>query len=341
MRAKDIAKNLGISAASVSLVMNNKPGVSDATRAKVLKAIQETQYGMGIKKVSSDKTVLFLVHRNIELDESRVPYFSQVFEQVMIGIESGAKQEQCKVVIQYIDNISIQKFVEDQVPANIDGIVLLGTEIRQKYVQMLLKLDIPIILMDNYMYNLPIHCVVINNEQGVQLAINHFIEKGHASIGYLHVADNANNFQERYFGFMRSMQQWKLEIEPTHIVFLKSDSNQTLYQQVLEKLSGICSLPTAFFADNDIVAIEAYKALTQLGYTVGEDISIIGFDDIAYSQIMNPPLTTIKSPQYAMGKVAVNMLMRQLENSLLGIQKVEIMTSVVSRQSVKQRRRLC
>jgi LacI family transcriptional regulator len=336
VKAKDIAEKLGLSPASISLVMNNKPGVSKETREKVLQAMKEyTLEAVNEKTRHNQKTLLFLVHRRHAIDEGSQPYFSQVFENVIAGIENQSKQLECKLRIQYVDDHSIESFVSSQLNDSVDGIIVLATEITKSSIQTIIKCNIPIVLVDNYFQDIPIDCVVMNNEQGVHLAASYLIEEGHHSIGYIHVKENANNFQERYYGFMRSMDDFQSLVDKVAIIEVRGNRKVELHEQIKEQLSSLKTMPSAFFADNDIVAIEAYKALSQLGYKIPEDISVIGFDNISYGKIMNPPLTTIYASQYAMGKSAVNLLMGNIEKPIEGIQKIEIMTSLVQRQSVK------
>lgn len=336
VKAKEIAKKLGLSPASISLVMNNKPGVSKETRAKVLQAMKEYSLdSVKEKRHQHQKILLFLVHRRSGIDEKNLPYFSQVFENVIAGIENQSKQLRCKLRIQYVDDQSIETFVSSQLQDSVDGIVLLGTEMTKNCIQRIIQCNIPIVLVDNYFQDIPIDCVVMNNEQGVHLAVSHLIEEGHHSIGYLHVKENVNNFQERYYGFIRSMDDYQLLADKGAMIEVRGNRKEQLHEQIKDQLSSLKTMPSAFFADNDIVAIEAYKALSQLGYKIPDDISLIGFDNISYGQIMNPPLTTIYASQYAMGKSAVNLLMGNIEKPIEGIQKIEIMTSLVQRQSVK------
>ena len=338
VKAKDIAEKLGLSTASVSLAMNNKPGVSQKTKEKVRMAMKEYSYApLGEKNQQKLKTLLFLVHRKVEISKESLPYFSQVFENVIAGIEEQAKQKKCKLLIQYVDDDSIKNFIGQQGQGAIDGIVLLGTEITENYMQMLLACDIPIVLVDNYFQNISVDTVVMNNEQGVYMAISHLIEQGHSVIGYIHVLDVINNFQERYHGFLRSMHMHQLQCKPNHLIQVEKNNGDPVRMELFWQLNAIEEMPTAFFADNDIIAIEVYKVLIQMGYKIPEDISIIGFDNISYSQIMNPPLTTIDAPQYIMGQSAVNLLMEKIDKQVQGIQKVEIMTSLIKRQSVKRK----
>ena len=109
-----------------------------------------------------------------------------------------------------------------------------------------------------------------------------------------------------------------------------------MYEELKRKLQGRQNLPTAFFADNDIVAICAMRVLRELGYAIPQDVSIIGFDNMTLSEMLDPPLTTIQIPKRMMGMAAVNAIIEKMkEDGGQGILKTEVATSLIVRQSVR------
>ncbi|WZL81269.1 LacI family DNA-binding transcriptional regulator [Vallitaleaceae bacterium 9-2] len=342
MKAKDLAKKLGISPASVSLVLNNKPGVSEKTRQMVLDAL--TEYGCENLMADSPKekkTVLFLVYRKNVAKVEESPYFSQIFSGIIEGVECQVKNCGYKLMVAYVDSLSIVNEVARIREEEIDGLLILATEMIEEQMKLFTDMHVPTIIIDNYMENKDMDCVAINNEQGVDLAITHLVNMGHRDIGYLHIEGNANNFVERYYGFLRAVRENALELNEEHILSFTTHGGDDLYLQLKKQLSQLSSMPTAFFADNDIVAIWATKVLREIGYRVPQDVSLVGFDNISLSQMIDPALTTIQTPKYPIGCVAVNLLANKIEGKLEdvfdGIQKVEMKTTLIQRQSVMQR----
>ena len=342
MKAKDLAKKLGISPASISLVLNNKPGVSEQTRQMVLQALKE--YGcenLMAENAGDKKTILFLVYRKNASKVEESPYFSQIFSGIIEGVECQVKNCGYKLMVAYVDGLSIEDEILRIREEPIDGLLILATEMIEEQMRLFTDMHVPTIIIDNYMENKNMDCVAINNEQGVDLAISYLASMEHRDIGYLHIEGNANNFVERYYGFLRAVRENKMVLNEERILSFTTHGGDDLYVQLREKISRLQSMPTAFFADNDIVAIWATKVLRELGYKVPEDISIIGFDNISLSSLVDPPLTTIQTPKYPIGCVAVNLLSNKiegkLENAFDGIQKVEMKTSLIERQSVKKR----
>lgn len=335
VKAKELAKLLGISPASVSLVLNNKPGVSEATRNKVFSALKEFGYEDLLPDTIEEKKILFLVYRKNGSKAEASPYFSQIFTGIIEGVEYQVKNCGYKLMITYSDSKSIALDVEKIKEEQIEGLLLLATEMVEEQMKLFTDMHVPTVIIDNYMGSEDLDSVAINNEQGVDLAVSHLVSMGHREIGYLHVEGNANNFVERYYGFLRSIRENHLKLNEDNIVEFTSAGGDAAYLELKEHLGARKNMPTAFFADNDIIAIWAIRVLRENGYRIPEDISIVGFDDISISSMMEPPLTTIQTPKYAIGCVAVNSLVSKIEGKSEGIQKIEMKTALVERQSVK------
>lgn len=336
MKAKDLAKILGISPASVSLVINNKPGVSESTRNKVLNAIKE--YGceeLLPENAEGQKTILFLVYRKKGVKTEASPYFSQIFSDIIEGVEHQAKASGYKLMISYADCKSIYSEVEKIRGEQIDGLLLLSTEMVEEQMKLFVDMQIPTVMIDNYMKSVGIDCVTINNEQGVDAAISYLVSMGHKDIAYLHIEDNANNFVERYYGFVRSINENHLLISKKNFIGFSTIGGDAAYTELKTRLAYLKKMPTAFFADNDIIAMWTMRILREMGYAIPEDISIVGFDNIAISEFLDPPLTTIHTPKFEIGRVAVNTLSNKMIGDIDASQKIEIKTTLIKRKSVK------
>ncbi len=336
IKAKELAKMLGISPASVSLVLNNKPGVSEATRNKVFSVIKELGCeDLLPESVEETKTILFLVYRKNGTNTEETPYFSQIFSGIIEGVENQVKNSGYKLMITYADSKSIISVVEKIKAEQIEGLLLLATEMIGDQMKLFSDMHVPTVIIDNYMESEDMDCVVINNEQGVDAAVSYLVSMGHRDIGYLHVNGNAHNFMERYYGFLRSMSENQLSINDEFLIEFSSSGGDAVYPELKERIGALKRFPTAFFADNDIIAIYAMRVLREMGYRIPEDISVIGFDNISLSQMLDPPLTTIQTPKYAIGCAAVNSLVRSMSGKSEGIQKIEMKTSLIKRNSVK------
>lgn len=334
MTAKDIAKKLGISAATVSLALNDRPGVSATTRELVLNEAKAC--GLLKRRAEQKRRILFLEYRKNN-HGGGVSYFDQIFAEVIEGAERAAWFKNCDLTIRTCGS---QAFHSDLVQINtesVDGVLVLATEMTADQMRKLEQIQKPILILDNYCENAPLNSVTIDNEQGVELAVQCLIKNGHSKIGYIHIEGNAVNFIERYFAFRRSMELHGLPVTPDRIVRFSTlyGGNETFYQ-IKKKLEELPDMPTAFFADNDVIAVYAMRALRELDFRVPEDVSIIGFDNISTGKLVDPPLTTIDTSKRNIGECAVNQLTNLMERHLHGIQRVLIQTKLIERGSVKK-----
>lgn len=335
MKVKDIAKKLNLSPATISLVLNDRPGISEATREKVKAALKDMGCeDMLTARESGRKNILFVVYRKNPAVGENTQRFSQVFSEIIEGVERQAKMRGFQLMILYMDQNSFETELGRIAGTRADGIILLATEMWEEQIDRFEELGIPLVVLDNYIGKKPYDYVTINNEMGVYEALSCLKEAGHEKIGYFHIVENANNFIERYFAFGTAMRRLELEINENFILEFNTAGGDTLQCEMQKRMEQMEEMPTAFFADNDIVAICGIQSLKRMGYRIPEDISIIGFDDMPLSEILDPPLTTIQTQKQTMGAVAVNLLIDKMEEKFPGNLKVEVSVSLIVRQSV-------
>lgn len=337
MKVKDIAKMLDLSPSTVSLVLNNKPGISEATRERVRNAVIDMGYeDLLTQETEEKKTILFVVYRKHGAAAGGSSYFSQLFSEIIEGVEYQTRAKGYNLMISYIDANNFKQEAARIRGESVEGILLLATEMEESQIEAFLNIPLPIVVLDNYIERKQYDCVTMNNELGVYEAISHFAACGHREIGYLHVVCNANNFVERYFAFQRAMEKLGMTVKKENIVEIATEGGDEVYKELKRLLGRMEHLPTAFFADNDILAICAMRVLREMGAQVPEDVSIIGFDNMALSEMLDPPLTTIQIPRRKMGMAAVNAIIEKISDESAGSLKTEVATSLIVRHSVRQ-----
>lgn len=336
MTIRDMAKKIGVSPATVSLVLNNKPGLSEQTRMRVKKSLEAMGVSLEQYAPSIQKSMLFVVYRKHGADRRHTPFFPQVYSQIIEGVEWKARLLGFSIKIFYLDEHNFSQQAEHLAKMEFEGMLILATEL-DKYQITMLETGKPLVLLDTYIEECVHPAVIIHNESGVMQAVGHLKELGHRRIGYLHVIHNANNFMERYYGFLRAMDQYGLELTPDDICQISTnEGGEAVYEVLKQYFQTHLDRPTAFFADNDIIASYALKVCKQLDIRVPEDLSIIGFDNIGLAELLDPPLTTIDTPKYDLGQSAVALLDEYIRQpvSKQGITKmVALKPSLVVRSS--------
>ncbi len=340
LRIKDIANELNISYATVSLVLNNKPGISEETRQKVLKLVEEKGYSTNLLSkpaLKNNRNIRFVIYKKHGKVVSDTPFFSALIE----GIDQETRKEGYNVLVSYInekDNIKMEvlRIIEETPP---DGILLLATEMKRQDLEPFKQLALPMVLLDSYFQHERYDTVIINNRQGAYEAVKYLVDCGHREIGHLSSSVWINNFDERKEGFHKALADYEIKLNKRH-QFEVEPTMDGAYHDFLRALEAADTLPTAFFADNDIIAFGAIKALREKGYNIPREISIVGFDDMPFCEMIDPPLTTLQVYKQRMGRIAVKRLIERIEENPEEDIKVVVNTELVERKSVLNKRDL-
>lgn len=350
--AKEIAEKLNLSAATVSMVLNNKPGISQATRDLVL----ETASAYGYKPRASRSAaapndekasasdarreiIHFIIYKKHGTVVADTPFFSQVIE----GINQQCRIENCHLQISYFyEYKDIEEQLDEIRALPQSGILLLGTEIEPQYVKLFQDFGVPVVLLDCYDDMMEIDCVLINNVQGAYRATSHLINMGHTKVGYLRSSVEISNFRERADGYYKALRTHGLSTSHPY-VHAVTPTPEEGYEDFCRILETTPPLATAYFADNDIVAAAAIRAFRQHGLRIPEDISVIGFDNMPVCQLIDPPLSTMHVQKESLGAQAVICLADRIRSGAAGHHtsqmdtiKIEISTILVERGSIRR-----
>ncbi|MBP1757341.1 MAG: transcriptional regulator, LacI family [Firmicutes bacterium] len=332
---KDLAEQLNLSPATISLALNNRPGVNARTRASVLELARQ----LGYEQISATDrrlpkgsgNIRLVVYKKIGRVVADTPFFLALTE----GIEAETRRSGYQLLISHIsdhDSLDqVMKVVRDNPK---DGIILLATELSLADFIPFFKSGHPLVVLDGSLADSQCDTVLINNFQGAYDAVAELIRQGHRQIGYLRSQVPIYNFGQRYEGVTRALADAQLHLQPEFVCAVEP-SIEGAYRGMSDWLDQKPGLPTAFFADNDIIAFGAMKAIKEHNLKIPDDLSIIGFDDLPYCEIIDPPLTTIKVNKLSLGKLAVDRLLARMEDEVDEVIRIEIATELVNRKSVK------
>ena len=270
--AKELAQKLNISAATVSMVLNRKPGISEKTRNLVLDAAREYGYDFSKKWDTAEEkgSILYVIYKKHGTVVADTPFFSQLTE----GIEQACKGKGFELQITYFyENKDIGAQIQELSEKNCQGILLLGTEMDVEYFQPFTRLKVPMVVLDTYFEELDCDSVLINNVQGAYLATNYLIDKGLGEIGYLRSSYPIGNFEERADGYYKALRHHDLPTSHPYVHRL-TPSMEGAYTDMSEILREKPPVAPAYFADNDLIAAGAMRAFKEFGYKIPEDISM-------------------------------------------------------------------
>ena len=326
---KQISEQTGFSPATISNALNRKRGVNKETAETIFKVAKELGYitDIGITKI---KFVMYRRNGQI-LDDT--PFFTLMIN----GAERACMDAGYEMMMVHVDRFSSD--YEEQVEALINdtssALVLLGTEVIGEDLKPFRDCKCPIITLDYCTADMAFSGVAINNEDSFALATRYLIDLGHTDIGYLSGKFRIRAFRLRNRGYQKAMNAAGLMIKPEFRVPL-STSMDSAYQDMIAYLQTSPKLPSAYIADNDMIALGAMRALQEYRIRIPEDVSIIGFDDLAYSEICSPRLTSIRVPKQEMGKMAIERLIDIVNHGDAVKTKTEVSTEFIIRESVKR-----
>lgn len=331
--AKELAKKLNLSAAAVSMALNHKPGVSTQTRQAVLEAAEK--YGYDFTRIADKNvrqgSIYFIIYKKHGTVVADTPFFSQVSE----GIALECRKENYKLKISYFyeeDEETLTRQIEDIRISDCCGIILLGTEMKPEDVRQFLALNFPLVLLDAYFETVPCNCVLINNMQGAYLAAMHLIRTFKKQPGYLRSSYQISNFSERATGFFNAVRSCGMSASKS-TVHLLTPSVEGAYADMKEIIKNGEELARCYFADNDLIAIGAMKAIKEAGLAVPGDVAVAGFDNMPASTVIEPQLSTIHVPKQYLGEAAAKRLIELLDSPAQPAVKIEIATTLVKRGS--------
>lgn len=334
VKIKDIAQELGVSNATVSMVINNKPGISEQTRRRVLKKLVESGYRDDMMRklpIGAVHEIAFVVCKK----HGKVVGDTQFFSRIIEEIERACRDAGYILSLSYLNFLSGLP-VEQQL-ARVDrgaqGLLVLATELETEDMGRFLALGMPVVAIDSALIGAQLNKVCINNFEGAYKATDYLISMGHRRIGHLQSCDWIKNFDERRAGYLSALKHRGLESAEGGTIPLRANTEDA-YQGMLAFLKEKTALPTAFFVDNDVIALGAMRALKESGYQIPGDVSVVGFDDIPACTVIEPPLTTMRVECKCIGKVAVERLVHLIQTRDPYRIKQEIDTQLMERGSV-------
>jgi len=325
----DVAARCGVSYQTVSRVINEMPEVADATRTRVRRAIEQLGYRPNMTArhlVSRRSTVLGHVSFAIGLYGP---------SQTMVNVEESAKQAGYRVMFSGVvdPNINeISRAVNELCSHRLAGILIyLPLEIDLSVLRSLCQ-NIPVVAMDSDL-NFKTTAVMVQQKSGSRIATEHLINLGHRRIAYIGKTARTRDAIERIAGYRAALDSAHLPIDPQ--LECAGDFNEVDGYTATRALLALPEPPTAIFAGNDRQAAGVYRALHEAGMTVPGDMSVIGFDNLPFTELLSPPLTTIHAPRLELGRTAAAMLLRLINGEPMEMPRVVLPTQFIERQSCR------
>jgi LacI family transcriptional regulator len=221
-------------------------------------------------------------------------------------------------------------------------IVIGGSNLTDGLVRELARQSAPVVLLDNYLYDLPLDGIEMDHVIGGYLATRHLIDLGHREIGFIAGPTTYRTLSDRADGYRRALLEAGLEVDPAFVVNPCGGPGSKKGYHEMRELLARARRPSAVFAVSEKAASGATDAIREAGLSIPEDISLVGFDDVHEATLLNPPLTTIAVPKRLMGRLAVRLLADRIGQAENGVStlarptKLVVPVSLVVRLSTRE-----
>lgn len=330
----EIAKKAGVSPTTVSKVINNYSDVSDKTRNKIKKILEEENFypNSQAQTLITKKTwtLGIVYYENLGFGLNH-PFFGNVIE----SFKKQADKYGYSLLFGSKNNrLGNNTFLEYFKHKNVDGIAVICADDNDKETLEMIDSDFPIVIVDRD--SKTTSSVGSNHYEGGKMAMKYLYELGHTKIAHIPGTDDGYNWpsDERKRAYEEAMKEFGLEVKNGYI----APSGHYAVEGGYNSMKGLLELeerPTAVFVASDKMSIGAIDAVKDAGLNVPDDISIIGFDDIEVAQYLTPRLTTLKQDGEQIGKMAIDLLVKQIDNKTKIKDSKSVPVKLIERESCK------
>jgi LacI family transcriptional regulator len=340
VKMSDIAHASGVSLAAVSLVMNNKPGVSDETRARVTETARSLGYQpkqtANANSINALKSVGLMIRaepHDVDKGESNVFY-----SHIIAGIETACRERNVSLLLTSI--LVDERNYPLEIPRMLSqeragGYILVGIHVNSSLDRALQETSAPIVLVDAYADAHPHDAVLTANSEATYQSVRYLLEQGHCNVAFVGAQDGAYpSFEERRQAYRKCMHDHGIP----HILFADSSDHHQSIKDAVRQLLQTHPEITALVGVNDDAAIGAMHAVLEMGLRIPEDVSVIGFDDIIWAERVNPPLTTMQIDKTNMGYLAIELLRFRAEKPNANPVTILLHPKLIERNSVRPNR---
>lgn len=304
----DVARVAGVSISTVSHVLNSTRYVSDQTKAQVLQAVAELNYrpsSLARALVRQEtQTIALIVPDNVN------PFFAELAH----GIEDYGFQAGYNVILCNSNRSRTKElaYLDMLISKRVDGLIYMTVDKSEELLQPLLDNRIPVVTFDRNYHNLD--AILLDNFRGGYEATQHLIGLGHTRIACISGPDMLTRSGDRVRGYRQALLE--ASIPAPDELLIRGDWTYQSGRDAAAQLFALSSPPTAIFACNDTMAVGAISYVSQKSLRVPEEVSVVGFDNIALSAFSCPPLTTVATPVEEVGQRLCQLLLDRINDEL-------------------------
>lgn len=328
---KNIADVMGVSTVTVSKALADKEGVGEELRQAIKEKADEMGYHYAASKQKSlkerQKFNIGVIVASNYVDVASYSFYLSLYHNIILRLAKDGYSGIMEIITDEMRREEVLPTVV--VEQKVDGIIVLG-QLSGTYVEKIRQTRMPVVLLDFYDSSLDTDSVVTDNVYGTYVLTDYCISMGHEKVAFVGSIHATTSILDRYLGYCRAMISNHIALREDYLI---EDRGEDLLNYEVLKLPG--EMPTAFVCNCDEVAYRLMEQLSQSGYRVPEDISVVGFDNYTFIDYAKPKLTTVAVNMEAMSDEAVSMLIRQIVSGEPSNLRKVISGTLIIRDSVK------
>ncbi len=326
VKMADIAEKLGVSIVTVSKALNGKEGVGSKLRSEIIRTAKELGYEL--PRTSSDtenSLIIGILNSYLYLQKNSSFYWS-LYERLLKYLTES-------------DNLGILEIISKSAQSHcsipklanrVDGLIVMGP-FSDEYMHMLSSLGIPMVLLDSYNARYDYDTVISDGYYGMYIMTDYLIKQGHSRIAFVGSVGETSSITDRFFGYCKAMTEAGIKVTDNMIIPDRNDIGKIEIHLSSETVNKF----TALACNCDYTAYEAVKMLSGQGFRVPEDISVAGFDNYIFSDVMPVQITTYEVNQEKMAEKSVKQICRRIRNPLKKPETCMTSGRIIIRESVR------
>jgi DNA-binding LacI/PurR family transcriptional regulator len=323
----DVASKAGVSNATVSRVLAQKPHVREDVRKRVLKAVEELGYQPS--RVARSLRVRTSQTIGLIISDIQNPFFTSLVR----AVEDQAYAHKYTIFLCNSDENPYKEslYVDLMLSERVAGVIITPTRETSSPVRRLQEAGIPVVLVDRRIQDQELDSVMVDNVAAARDLVSHLLDQGHRRIGAILASPEITTGRERFQGYETALAEREIALDST-LVRTGLPKEVLGYQFACELLS-LPEPPTAIFTGNNLLTLGALRGINDRGLAIPEDVSLVGFDDMEWTSLIKPRLTVVAQPTYAIGRSAADIILKRIADPTHPVEQIVFKPEIQIRES--------
>lgn len=327
---RDIADKVGVSVNSVSKALNNRPDIGQATKETIIRTADELGYDYSHMNRRTDSCAGALI--GLITSDNANPFFAKIVKGVQITLrKAGFNMMLFNTEEDYSQERAAVELLADQ---GAQGIILTPSQIQDEDISFLLSKKIPFVLLGRHFSRHKVPGVISDDAKGAYAAVSHLLRLGHRRILFLNAHEYISSAEERLDGYKQALREAGVEFDPALVRTCRPDQSgayNEIKSVLLEELDF-----TGLFTFSDIMMLGVITLFQERSIPIPERYSLVGFDDIDFVSLLNPPLTTVAQDCLHLGIESAELLLKLMRGENPDVIEKVLPTHLVVRGSTRR-----